>query len=92
MASVVRRAKSRFWTACYTARDGRQLKKSTKTTDRRAAVQIALDLERVQLNHLPRFGGGRQGGGTGRRRRRLSENLAGRGQRKYRADGRGVNT
>jgi len=48
MASVVRRAKSRFWTACYTARDGRQLKKSTKTTDRRAAVQIALDLERVE--------------------------------------------
>ena len=48
MASVVRRTKSRFWTACYTSRDGRQLKKSTKTTDRRAALQIAIDLERVE--------------------------------------------
>lgn len=48
MASVVRRANSRFWTACFTSRDGRQLKRSTKTTERRVALQIALDLERVE--------------------------------------------
>ena len=49
MASVVRRDKSKYWTACFTSRDGRQLKRSTKTTDRRVALQIALDLERVEL-------------------------------------------
>jgi integrase len=48
MASIVRRTKSRFWTACYTNRDGRQLKRSTKTTDKRQALQIALELERVE--------------------------------------------
>jgi integrase len=48
MASVVRRKKSRFWTACFTDRDGRQLKRSTKVTDRNAAMQIAVELERVE--------------------------------------------
>lgn len=48
MASIARREKSRFWTACYTSRDGRQLKRSTKTTDKRQAMQIALELERVE--------------------------------------------
>ncbi|HEY5042225.1 MAG TPA: tyrosine-type recombinase/integrase [Verrucomicrobiae bacterium] len=44
----MRRKKSRFWTACYTNRDGRQLKRSTKTTDKRQALQIAMELERVE--------------------------------------------
>lgn len=48
MASVVKRAKSQFWSACYTDRDGRQLKRSTKTTDRTQALQIAIDLERIE--------------------------------------------
>ncbi len=48
MASIAPRKKSRFWTACYTSRDGRQLKRSTKTTDKRQALQIALELERVE--------------------------------------------
>lgn len=48
MASVVRRTKSRFWKACNTDRDGRQLKRSTKTTVRSQAMQIALELERVE--------------------------------------------
>ena len=48
MASVVKRKKSRFWTACYTSRDGRQLKKSTKTTDKNQATEIAIELERVE--------------------------------------------
>ena len=48
MASIVRRTKSKYWTACFTDRDGRQLKRSTKTTDRNAATQIAAELERVE--------------------------------------------
>jgi integrase len=48
MASVVKRTKSKYWTACFTDRDGRQLKRSTKTTDRNAALQIAVELERVE--------------------------------------------
>jgi integrase len=48
MASISKREKSRFWTACYTDRDGRQLKRSTKTTDRNAAMQIAAEYERAE--------------------------------------------
>ncbi len=48
MASVVKRKKSRFWTACYTNHDGRQLKKSTKTTDKNQALEIAIRYERTE--------------------------------------------
>jgi len=48
MASIVKRKKSRFWTACYTSRDGRQLKKSTKTTDKNQAIEIAIGYERLE--------------------------------------------
>ena len=48
MASLTKHPKSRFWVACYTAKDGRQLKRSTKTTSRGKAMQIALELERVE--------------------------------------------
>ena len=48
MASVVKRENSRFWTACYTSRDGRQLKRSTKTTDKNQATEIAIEFERVE--------------------------------------------
>jgi integrase len=48
MASIVKRTKSQFWTACFTSRDGRQLKRSTKTTDKRHALQIAMELEEVE--------------------------------------------
>ena len=48
MASIVKRAKSRFWTACYTSRDGRQLKRSTKTTDKNQATEIAIEFERIE--------------------------------------------
>jgi integrase len=54
MASVVKRERSRFWTACFTDRDGRQLKRSTKTVNRRQALEIALELERVE--HKARHG------------------------------------
>lgn len=49
MASVTKHPKSRFWVACFTARDGRQLKRSTKSTSKSAAMQIALELERVEM-------------------------------------------
>ncbi len=48
MASVVKRERSCFWTACFTDRNGRQLKRSTKATDRSQALGIALELERVE--------------------------------------------
>jgi len=48
MASIVKRKKSRFWTACYTNHDGRQLKKSTKTTDKNQALEIAIRYERTE--------------------------------------------
>jgi signal transduction histidine kinase len=48
MASIVKRKKSKFWTACYTSHDGRQLKRSTKSTDKNQALEIALNFERVE--------------------------------------------
>src|SRR5438552_2579054 len=48
MASITKHPKSQFWTACFTSRDGRQLKRSTKTTDRNQALEIAIALERVE--------------------------------------------
>lgn len=47
MASLWKHPKSRFWTACFTAGDGRQLKRSTKTTDRKTALAIAEKLEQA---------------------------------------------
>src|ERR1035438_3377028 len=48
MASLTKHPKSQFWTACYTNRHSRQMKRSTKTTDRNEAMGIALDWERVE--------------------------------------------
>ncbi len=48
MATVIRRADSRFWIACFTDRNGRQLKRSAKTSDRSQAMRVAVDLERVE--------------------------------------------
>ena len=48
MASLTKHPKSQFWTACFTSRDGRQLKRSTKTTDKRQALHIAMELEAVE--------------------------------------------
>ena len=44
----MRRSNSRFYSACYTSRDGRQLKRSTKTTDRNQATEIVIEFERVE--------------------------------------------
>ena len=41
MASLTKRGTSKFWVACFTDVGGRRLKKSTATTDRKAAQRIA---------------------------------------------------
>src|SRR5215472_595905 len=50
MPSLVKDARKRspFWICCYTAADGRRLKKSTKQTDRKKALEFCLALERAE--------------------------------------------
>jgi integrase len=48
MASLTKHPKSKYWTACFVNRDGRQMKRSTKTTNKATALQIALEIERVE--------------------------------------------
>jgi integrase len=48
MASLWKHPQSKYWTACYTAADGTQLKRSTKETDKRKARIIAEAWERVE--------------------------------------------
>lgn len=45
MSSVWKHPKSQFWTACYTDENGRQLKRSTKLTDRAKAMVVAQKFE-----------------------------------------------
>jgi integrase len=45
MASLWKHPKSRFWTACFTDENGRQLKRSTKLTDRNKAMLMAQKFE-----------------------------------------------
>ena len=49
MASLWRHPKSSFFTACYTDKDGRRVKRSTKQTDRKKAALIAAEWERVHV-------------------------------------------
>src|SRR5437773_11696773 len=46
--------KSPFWIACFTGPDGRRLKKSTKTTDKKLAGKLADEWE--QLDKAARAG------------------------------------
>jgi integrase len=50
MATLVKdvRNRSPFWICCYTASDGRRLKKSTKQTDRKKALEVCLALDRAE--------------------------------------------
>jgi hypothetical protein len=48
MASLWKHPNSSFWTACYTDREGRQMKRSTRQTDKRKAMLIAVEYERVE--------------------------------------------
>jgi len=45
MASLWKHPKSQFWTACFTDENGRQLKRSTKLTDRSQALVMAQKYE-----------------------------------------------
>ena len=45
MASIRRKPNSKYWYACYDQPDGRRTQVSTKTTDRRVAMRIALEYE-----------------------------------------------
>ena len=50
MATLVKdcRGRSPYYVCCYTAADGRRLKKSTKQTDRAKALEVCLALERAE--------------------------------------------
>ncbi|MEJ0000853.1 MAG: site-specific integrase [Verrucomicrobiota bacterium] len=50
MATLVKDSNNRspYWIACYTAADGRRLKKSTKQRKRTKALEVALALERAE--------------------------------------------
>ena len=48
MASLFKRSDSQFWVGCYTAADGRQLKRSTKETDKRKALVICQAWEQAE--------------------------------------------
>lgn len=51
MASITRKAGSRFWIACYTDADGRQRQRSTKCTARAAAQKAAEGYEAIRTRH-----------------------------------------
>ena len=48
MASLWKHPNSKYWSACYTDREGRQMKRTTKQTDKRKALLIAVEWERVE--------------------------------------------
>ncbi|MEO7165775.1 MAG: phage integrase SAM-like domain-containing protein, partial [Chthoniobacterales bacterium] len=50
MASLVKDSSNRspYWICCYTAADGRRLKKSTGETNRKKALEICLGLDRAE--------------------------------------------
>src|SRR4051812_12622903 len=50
MASIWKDPRARFWVACFTNREGRRLKKTTRTTDRKKAQRMADGFERVARN------------------------------------------
>src|ERR1041384_4491729 len=52
MASVWKHPKSQFWSACFTDDNGRQLKRSSKLTDRNKAMLMAQKLEAAYRTKL----------------------------------------
>jgi hypothetical protein len=53
VASLVRKPRSKFWFACFRDANGKQRRKSTKTTDRKKAMQIVEQYEQVGQRKLP---------------------------------------
>lgn len=52
MASLWKQPRSKYWFACFTAKDGKRRKVSTKTTDRRQAQKIAEQFEAAYRNEM----------------------------------------
>jgi integrase len=52
MASLRRKPNSPFWFACFTLPDGTRTQRSTKTTDRRVAIKLAIQFEEASKTHL----------------------------------------
>ena len=52
MASLRRKPNSPFWFACFTLPDGTRTQRSTKTTDRRVAIKLAIQYEEASKTHL----------------------------------------
>lgn len=48
MATIFKRPKSPFWFACYSDRNGKTVKRTTKSTDRATATRMALDWEKLE--------------------------------------------
>lgn len=48
MASIWRHPKSKYWSACYTDKTGKQVKRSTKLTDKRLAQSLAIEWELLE--------------------------------------------
>lgn len=48
MASLIQRAKSRFWVACYRGQMGKRCQRSTMTSDKAVALKMAIEWERVE--------------------------------------------
>lgn len=48
MATVFKRPHSPYWFACYSDRNGKTMKRTTKTQDRVAAQRLAIEWERVE--------------------------------------------
>lgn len=48
MASLSKHPNSRYYTACFTDRNGKQRKRSTKLTDKRKARKFAIEVEEVE--------------------------------------------
>lgn len=48
MATIFKRPTSCFFFACYRDRNGRQVRKTTKLTDKAAALRVALEMEAVE--------------------------------------------
>ena len=49
MATVFKRPGSPFWFACYPDRNGKTVRRTTKSTDRAVAARMALEWERVEF-------------------------------------------
>src|SRR5260370_21901285 len=53
MASVTKKARSKYWFACFRDLQGKQRRVSTKQTDRKKAIKIAEQYEQISQRKLP---------------------------------------